>query len=148
MKIAIASDHGGYELKQYIKKVLDDLGVEYQDLGTNSTESVDYPEYALLVAKKVANNEVDKGILICGTGVGMSITANKVKGIRASLVHDTFTAKATRQHNNSNILCLGGRNTGINVAEEITRIWLAEEYEGGRHAKRLSKIEEIENDRT
>lgn len=145
MKIAIASDHGGYELKEHIKKLLDDMGIGYQDFGTDNSESVDYPDYALLVAKKVANKEVDRGILICGTGVGMSITANKVNGIRAALVHDAFTAKATRQHNDSNILCLGARNTGINVAEEIAKIWLSEEYEGGRHIKRLTKIEEIEN---
>ncbi|OEF99842.1 ribose 5-phosphate isomerase B [Vulcanibacillus modesticaldus] len=147
MKVAIASDHGGYELKEHIKAVMDSMGIEYQDLGPNSTESVDYPDYALPVANKVAAQEVDRGILVCGTGIGMSIAANKVKGVRAALVHDCYSARVTRQHNNSNVLCLGGRTTGVLVAEEIVRIWLSEDFEGGRHERRIQKIEKIENSR-
>jgi len=147
MKIAIASDHGGYELKEHIKNLMDRMGIEYEDLGTNGVESVDYPDYAFPVATKVAAGEVDKGILICGTGIGMSIAANKVQGVRAALVHDCYTAKVTRQHNDTNVLCLGGRTTGINVAEEIARIWLSEDFEGGRHETRLLKIENFENNK-
>lgn len=147
MKIAIASDHGGYELKEHIKKVMDDMGIQYEDLGTDSVESVDYPDYAFPVAKKVASGEVGKGILICGTGIGMSISANKVDGVRAALVHDCYTAKVTRQHNDSNVLCLGGRTTGFLVAEEIARIWLGEEFEGGRHQRRVEKISQYEMER-
>ena len=145
MKVAIASDHGGYELKEQIKTIMDELNIDYQDLGTNSNDSVDYPDYIVPVTKKVLSKEVDRGILICGTGVGMSIAANKVKGIRAALVHDCFTARATRQHNDSNVLCLGGRNTGLNVAIEIVKVWLETEFEGGRHEKRIDKIKIIEN---
>lgn len=147
MKIAIAADHGGYELKEHIKKVMDDMGIQYEDLGTDSVESVDYPDYAFPVAKRVANGEADKGILICGTGIGMSISANKVDGVRAALVHDCYTAKVTRQHNDSNVLCLGGRTTGFLVAEEIARIWLGEEFEGGRHQRRVQKISQYEMER-
>jgi len=146
MKIAIGSDHGGYELKEHIKKVMEDMGIDYEDMGTDSIESVDYPDYALPVAKKVANGEVDRGILICGTGIGMSIAANKVEGVRAALVHDCYTAKVTRQHNDSNVLCLGGRTTGFLVAEEIARIWLGEEFEGGRHERRVQKITQYEKE--
>ncbi|TCS78040.1 ribose 5-phosphate isomerase B [Tepidibacillus fermentans] len=145
MKVAIAADHGGYELKEHIKRVMDDLRIEYEDLGTNGLESVDYPDYAFPVANRVAKGEVDRGILICGTGIGMSIAANKVEGVRAALVHDCYTARVTRQHNDSNVLCLGGRTTGFNVAEEIVRIWLGEEFEGGRHERRIQKIIQIEN---
>lgn len=145
MKVAIASDHGGYELKEHIKATMDEMGIEYQDLGIDSIESVDYPDYAFPVAHKVANGEVDKGILICGTGIGMSIAANKVHGVRAALVHDCYTARVTRQHNDSNVLCLGGRTTGFNVAEEIARIWLGEDFDGGRHEKRILKITDYEN---
>ena len=145
MKVAIASDHGGYELKEQIKTIMNELNIDYQDLGTNSIESVDYPDYVVPVTKKVLSKEVDRGILICGTGIGMSIAANKVKGIRAALVHDSYTAKVTRQHNDSNVLCLGARNTGLNVALDIARIWLQTEYEGGRHELRLHKISLLEN---
>ncbi|MGD9677959.1 MAG: ribose 5-phosphate isomerase B [Vulcanibacillus sp.] len=145
MKVAIASDHGGYELKEQIKTIMDEMNIDYQDLGTNSNDSVDYPDYIVPVTKKVLSKEVDRGILICGTGVGMSIAANKVKGIRAALVHDSFTARATRQHNDSNVLCLGGRNTGLNVAIDIVKVWLETEFEGGRHKKRIDKIKIIEN---
>lgn len=145
MKIAIAADHGGYELKEHIKKLMDRMGMEYDDLGTDGIESVDYPDYAFPVATKVAAGEVDRGILICGTGIGMSIAANKVDGVRAALVHDCYTARVTRQHNDTNVLCLGGRTTGLNVAEEIASIWLSEDYEGGRHENRIEKINAFEN---
>lgn len=145
MKVAIASDHGGYELKEHIKNLMDEMNIKYVDLGTDSIESVDYPDYAFPVANKVAKGEVDRGILICGTGIGMSIAANKVEGVRAALVHDCYTARVTRQHNDSNVLCLGGRTTGINVAEEIARIWLEANFEGGRHKKRVKKIMQIED---
>ena len=144
MKVAIASDHGGYELKEHAKKIMEALNIEYVDLGTESVESVDYPDYAFPVANMVAKGEVDRGILICGTGIGMSISANKVKGVYAALVHDCYTARVTRQHNNSNVLCLGGRTVGFNVAEEIIKIWLGEEFEGGRHERRVNKIIDLE----
>jgi len=145
MKIAIAADHGGYEMKEHVKKIIEDLGISYEDLGTDSVESVDYPDYALPVAKKVVSGEVDKGILICGTGIGMSIAANKVAGIRAALVHDCYSARVTREHNDSNILCMGGRIIGLNLAEEIVRIWLHGEFTGDRHLRRIEKVKEIEN---
>ncbi len=147
MRIVIASDHGGFELKEHVKGIMDQLGTDYEDLGTDSIESVDYPDYAFSVAHKVAKGEADKGILICGTGIGMSIAANKVEGIRAALVHDCYTARVTRQHNDSNVLCLGGRTTGFNVAEEIVKIWLSEDFEGGRHERRVQKIIQIESKR-
>jgi ribose 5-phosphate isomerase B len=141
MKIAIGSDHGGFSLKEEIKTVLDELGHEYADFGCNSEESVDYPDFAVPVSEKVARGEFERGILICGTGIGMSITANKVKGIRCALVHDLFSAQATRAHNDSNVLAMGERIIGPGVAKEIVRIWLTTEFEGGRHQRRVDKIE-------
>lgn len=144
MKIAIASDHGGVNIREEIKKLLDEMGLQYEDFGCNCSTSVDYPDYALPVAKRVANGEFDRGILICGTGIGMSIAANKVKGIRCALVHDTFSAKATRQHNDSNILSMGERVIGPGLAREIAQVWLTTEFEGGRHQNRIDKITQIE----
>ena len=112
MKVAIASDHGGVNIREEIKKLMDEMGIEYQDFGCECGTSVDYPDFALPAAEKVANGEVDRGILICGTGIGMTIAANKVKGIRCALVHDVFTAKATREHNDTNILAMGERVIG------------------------------------
>jgi ribose 5-phosphate isomerase B len=146
MKIALAADHGGYLLKESIKSLLDSMGYAYKDFGTYSEESVDYPDYGLQVAKAVANGEYDRGILFCGTGLGMSIVANKVPGIRCAVVHDCFSAKATRQHNDTNVLAMGGRVIGPGLAEEIVRIWLTTEFEGGRHARRLDKIRQIEEE--
>ena len=140
MKVAIASDHGGIGIRKEIINLLEEMGVEYEDLGCECSSSVDYPDYAIPVAEKVVNGEVDRGILICGTGVGMSIAANKVIGIRCALVHDLFTAKVTREHNDSNVLAMGERVIGPGVAREITRIWLTTEFEGARHAKRVNKI--------
>ena len=143
--IALGCDHGGYELKEVIKKYLDKQGVAYKDFGTNSMESVDYPEYAEAVANSVASKEAEKGILVCGTGVGMSIAANKIPGIRAALISDCFSAKATREHNDSNILCLGGRVLGENLALMIVEIWLNTAYIGAHNAKRLEMIQKMED---
>lgn len=145
MRVAIASDHGGIHVRQEIAKLLDELKIEYVDFGCDCETSVDYPDYALPVAEKVASGEFDRGILICGTGIGMSISANKVKGIRCALCHDTFSAKYTRMHNDSNILAMGERVIGPGLAREIAEIWLTTEFEGGRHAKRISKIADYEN---
>ena len=142
MKIVIASDHGGIKLKRAIVEALVQKGVDITDFGPDSGKSVDYPDYAKPVAEKVADGVFDRGILICGTGIGMSIAANKVKGIRCALVHDSFSAKATRQHNNSNMLAMGERVIGSGLANDIVDIWLNTEYEGGRHERRVCKIEE------
>jgi ribose 5-phosphate isomerase B len=144
MKVAIASDHGGILIREEVKMLMDELGISYEDFGCECSTSVDYPDYALPVAEKVASGEFDRGILICGTGIGMSIAANKVKGIRCALVHDMFTAKVTREHNDSNILAMGERVIGPGLAREIARIWLGAEFEGGRHADRVKKITDYE----
>ncbi|OAS88110.1 MULTISPECIES: ribose 5-phosphate isomerase B [Metabacillus] len=146
MKVAIASDHGGKNIRREIISLLEELNIEYDDMGCECDTSVDYPDYALPVAKKVANGEVDRGILICGTGIGMSIAANKVKGIRCALVHDMFSAQATREHNDTNVLSMGERVIGPGLAREIAKIWLTTEYQGGRHATRVGKISEYENE--
>ncbi|MBT2583802.1 ribose 5-phosphate isomerase B [Planococcus sp. ISL-109] len=144
MKIAISSDHGGNNLRKEIVNLLNELGIEYKDFGPQTDDSVDYPDYAKQVAEGVATGEYDKGILICGTGIGMSISANKVKGIRCALVHDVFSARATREHNDSNILAMGERVIGPGLAREIAQTWLTTEFEGGRHEKRVKKITELE----
>lgn len=144
MKVALASDHGGIHIHEEIKNLLDELKIEYVDMGCNCENSVDYPDYALPVAEKVASGEYDRGILICGTGIGMSISANKVKGIRCALVHDVYSAKLTRQHNDSNILAMGERVIGPGLAREIAQTWLQTEFEGGRHQTRISKIAKYE----
>jgi ribose 5-phosphate isomerase B len=144
MKIALGADHGGYELKEALKPLLDELGFTYKDFGTYSSESVDYPDFGTQVAEAVAKGECERGILVCGTGVGMSIVANKVPGIRCALVHDTFSAKATREHNDSNILAMGARVIGPGLALDVARVWLVTEFLGGRHARRLDKIRDLE----
>lgn len=138
-KIIIASDHGGFNLKKQIIEYLKNKGYDYEDCGCYTQESCDYPIYAKKVAEAVINDNV-KGILVCGTGIGMSIAANRYKGIRASHCTDTFSARMTRLHNNSNILCLGERITGIGLALDIVDIWLHTEFEGGRHQKRIDMI--------
>lgn len=138
-KIIIASDHGGYNLKNEIVKHLKEQGLDIEDYGCYSLESCDYPIYAKLVAEEVAKGEA-KGILVCGTGIGMSIAANKIKNIRASHCTDTYSAKMTRLHNDSNVLCLGERITGCGLAMDIVDIWLNTDFEGGRHKKRLDMI--------
>lgn len=145
MKVAIASDHGGVNIREEIKGLMDEMGIQYEDFGCECGTSVDYPDYALPVAGRVASGEFDRGILICGTGIGMSIAANKVRGIRCALVHDVFSAKATREHNDSNILAMGERVIGPGLAREIAKTWLTAEFEGGRHQNRVGKISEYEN---
>lgn len=146
MKIAIGSDHAGYRLKDEIKTFVEGLGHQVEDLGCNCSDSVDYPDYALLVCEKVVSGAADKGILICGTGIGMSIAANKIPGIRCALVHDLFSAKATREHNDSNVLALGERVTGPGVALEIVKVWLETEFsEGERHKTRVGKLKQLED---
>ena len=143
MKIALGCDHGGYELKNKIIDVLKERNIAFHDFGCYSEDSVDYPKFAKIVGEKVASKEYDLGILTCGTGIGISIAANKVKGVRASLVHDLESAKLTRQHNNSNVLCMGGRIVDHDLALEITKTWLDSEFEGGRHQRRIDQIEEV-----
>lgn len=140
--IAIGSDHGGYELKEAIKKYLQENGYDFKDFGTNSTASVDYPTYGKAVADAVATGEYEKGILICGTGIGISISANKVKGIRCALCGDVFSAKATREHNNANVLALGARVIGEGLALEIVNTFLNTEFSNDqRHIRRIDLIE-------
>ena len=145
MKVAMASDHGGFALKEEIKQRLSGMtDIDLVDFGTDSESSVDYPDYAKEVAKRVANGEFDRGILICGTGLGMAIAANKVRGIRAVTVHDPYSARMTRLHNDTNILTMGGRVIGPDLAEEIARVWLGTPFDGGRHSRRLDKIKAME----
>lgn len=142
-KVAIACDHGGYEMKEIIKKHLSSKGVELDDLGTFSSESVDYPDYAHLVAQRIAEGKNKRAILICGTGIGMSITANRYRNVRAALCNDVYSAKMSRQHNDSNVIVLGGRVVGPGLALEITETWLMTEFDGGRHTRRVEKIENV-----
>ena len=144
-KIAIACDHGGFELKKPVIDYLVENGYEYVDFGCNSTASVDYPDYAIPAAKAVANGECDAGILICGTGIGMSLCANKVKGIRAACCSETFSARMTRLHNNSNVLCFGARVVGAGIALDLVKTFVESEFEGDRHIKRIEKVMAIEN---
>jgi len=143
-KIAIASDHAGLELKEDIKTFLKEKGVAILDMGTNGSESVDYPDYGIPVAEKVSRGELNKGILICGTGIGMSIVANKFSNVRAALVNDVYSATMAKEHNDANILVIGGRIAGKGLAREMVKTWLEAKFEGGRHQKRLDKIKEIE----
>ena len=145
MKIGIGSDHGGYDLKEHVVKYLQDEGIEYVDYGTDSLDSVDYPEFGQKVAEAVINKEVDKGIVICGTGIGISISANKVPGIRCALCGDTYSARMSIEHNNANILALGGRVTGRDLAIEIVSVWLKATFQGDRHIRRINKISDIES---
>lgn len=147
MKIAIGSDHGGYILKEEIKKWLSENGYEYEDFGTHSTDSCDYPDIARAVARAVAAEPGRLGIIVCGTGIGVSIVANKVKGIRAALCNDTFSARASREHNNANILTLGERVIGRGLALDIVKVWLTSEFAGGRHQTRVDKISALEKER-
>lgn len=144
MKIAIGCDHGGLRLKNAVIEHLEKKGIEIKDFGTYTEESCDYPVYAQKVAEEVVAKNYDFGIVICGTGIGISITANKVPGARAALCHDTFSAHATREHNNANILAMGERVIGIGLALEIVDTFLGAKFEGGRHERRIDKITEIE----
>lgn len=142
--VAIGSDHGGYSLKEIIKSHLRDLRYTFKDLGTFSESSVDYPDYARAVAEAVASGEAWRGIIIDGAGVGSCIVANKIPGIRAALCHDSYTARNSREHNNANVLALGSRTIGVEIAKEIVTLWLATEFGGGRHAQRVAKIDAID----
>jgi ribose 5-phosphate isomerase B len=144
MKIALASDHAGYAEKERLKTVLTDLGVEFDDLGTASDASVDYPDYARKVADQVAQGQVEQGLLVCGSGTGMAMTANKVPGVRAAVAWSEETARLARQHNNANVLAIGSRTTPPADIPNIVRAWFSTEFEGGRHADRVAKISEVE----
>ncbi|MCR2044685.1 ribose 5-phosphate isomerase B [Anaerosalibacter massiliensis] len=144
MKVAIGSDHGGYELKEEVKVFLEKEGVEYIDYGTNSLDSVDYPEFGKKVAEAVKDGECDRGIVICGTGIGISISCNKVKGIRCALCSDTYSARMSVEHNNAQVLALGGRVIGKDLALEIVSTWLKASFQGERHKRRVDKISDIE----
>ena len=143
--LAIGADHGGFELKEAIKKYLDSKGIEYKDFGTHSTESVDYAPIGAKVGRAVASGEFEKGILCCGTGIGISLAANKVKGVRAAVCSDYFSAKYTRMHNDANILSMGGRVVGVGLALELVDVFLNTKFEGGRHQRRIDQITQIEN---
>jgi ribose 5-phosphate isomerase B len=144
MKLAIGADHGGYILKKEIVDFLSKIGnIELSDYGTSGPESVDYPDYGRKVSEAVSNGTVDRGILICGTGIGMSIVANRFPRVRAALCHDNFTARMSRLHNDANVLVMGERVIGRGVALDIVKVWLETEFEGSRHARRLQKIEEL-----
>ena len=143
MKIAMAADHGGYELKNEIKAYLEGKGYEILDLGTNSADSVDYPDFGEACGRAVAEGKADKGVVCCGTGIGISIAANKVKGIRCALVTSDFAAEMTKKHNDANIISFGGRTTKTEDAIRWTQIWLDTEFEGGRHERRVNKLNNL-----
>ena len=143
MKIAVAADHGGYKLKEKVKEHLLERGIEVEDLGTHSEESVDYPIYGKLCGEEVASGQADLGVVVCGTGIGISIAANKVHGIRCGLCTSVEMAHLTKQHNNANILALGGRTTGEELAMEIVDEWLDTQYEGGRHQRRVEMLDNL-----
>ncbi len=144
MKIAIASDHRGYVVKGKILALIAELGHQAADMGTDSSESVDYPDFGAKVARAVSEGAVDRGILICGTGMGMCITANKFPGVRACTCHDDLTAEMSRRHNDANVLCLSADLLGDRLVNRMVEIWLETEFEGGRHARRVEKIGQIE----
>lgn len=146
MKIAIGSDHAGFELKSCLRTILEQGSHEVTDVGTGNEESVDYTDFGVQVARLVSEGNVDRGILVCGTGIGMSITANKIRGVRAALVHDLSTAIQSRQHTDANILVLGGKVVGKGLAAEILKAWLETPFEGGRHARRVEKIRKLEEE--
>ncbi len=146
MKITIGSDHGAVELKEEVKKVLAEFeGVEVKDIGTFGKESVDYPDIAEKVCADVVSGAADRGIVLCGTGIGISISANKIKGIRCALCNEIYSAKMSREHNNANVLAMGGRVIGSEVAGQIVRTWMTTEFAGGRHERRVNKIMALEN---
>lgn len=146
MKVIITADHAGMTIRNEVKDLLDEMEISYEDAGVDGTSSVDYPDYSLAAAKRIAAGEFDRGIFICGTGIGMSIAANKVKGIRCALVHDVYSAKMTRLHNDSNVIALGERVIGAGLAREIVQTWLETSFEGGRHNRRVEKITAYEEE--
>lgn len=143
-KIAIASDHAGREMKEELKGFLISMGIEVVDMGVNDDKSVDYPDYGIPLAERISKGEINKGVLVCGTGIGMSILANKFKNVRAALVSDVYTARMAKEHNDANILVIGGRIVGKGLAREMVRTWIETKFEGGRHQLRLDKITDIE----
>ena len=143
--IAIGSDHGGFELKEHIKKHLEERSLEYKDFGCYDENSVDYLDIAEKVCNAINSGDADKGILVCGPGIGISIAANKIDGIRAAHCHDVYSAEMTKRHNNANVICMGGRVIGRELAFKIIDAWLDAEFEGGRHQKRIDKIHALEN---
>ena len=144
MRLVCGSDHAGLRLKEELKKHLEEKGITVHDVGTHSNESCDYPDFAVQVARAVANREADFGLLVCGTGIGMAITANKVAGVRAASVSDTFSAHASREHNDANVLCVGERVVGIGLAKDILDAFLGAQFQGGRHAGRVAKIDALD----
>jgi len=147
LSVALGADHAGWELKEALKSWLMEGGYQVLDFGTHSPDSVDYPDYAQQVGESVAVGKVERGVLVCGTGIGMAITANKVSGVRAALCSDTYTARMSREHNNANVLALAGRMTDADVGREILKVWLGTEFAGGRHARRVSKIADMDTRR-
>ena len=144
MKVTIGSDHGAVELKDFVKKILAELQIEVNDIGTFGSDSVDYPDIAEKVCAEVVGGKSERGIVLCGTGIGISIAANKIKGIRCALCNDVYSAKKSREHNNANVLAMGGRVIGVGPAEEIVRAWFSTDFEGGRHERRINKIKMLE----
>jgi ribose 5-phosphate isomerase B len=144
MQVGLASDHGGFGLKEDLKAFLKSTGVDPVDLGSFDETSVDYPDFGIQVAEKISRGELEKGILICGTGIGMSVVANKFPGVRAALANELYSARCSREHNDANILVLGGRVVGPGLAREIVRVWLETPFSGGRHQRRLEKITALE----
>jgi ribose 5-phosphate isomerase B len=145
--IGLACDHGGFKLKEELKAFLKSIGVEPIDMGTFNEDSMDYPDFGALVAERISRGELEKGILICGTGIGMSIVANKFRGVRAALANDLYSSRFSREHTDANILVIGGRIVGKDLAKEIVRVWLETPFAGGRHKRRLQKIEALEKER-
>ena len=145
MKIVVGCDHGALALKESVKKVLAELGMEIDDVGTYTEDSVDYPDIAEKVCGKVVSGEAERGVVLCGTGIGISIAANKIKGIRCALCSETYSARMARAHNDANVLALGGRVLGVGLAGEIVRAFFAQDFEGGRHERRVGKIMALEN---
>jgi ribose 5-phosphate isomerase B len=146
MKIAIGADHAGFEEKEKLKKTLDALGVEYEDLGTNSLDSVDYPDFGAKVGRAVASGEFEQGIIVCGSGIGIAMAANKIHGVRAAQAWNEETARLARQHNDANVLSIGARVIPEEEIPKIVKAWFDAKFEGGRHAKRVEKISELENE--
>jgi ribose 5-phosphate isomerase B len=145
-KIALGADHAGFEEKEKLKKTLDEMGVGYDDMGTTSTDSVDYPDYAKKVAEAVSKGEYEQGLLVCGSGTGMAIAANKVPGVRAAVAWNEDIARLARQHNNANVLSLAARFTPDDEIKKIVKAWFEADFEGGRHARRVDEISQIEKD--
>jgi ribose 5-phosphate isomerase B len=147
MQIGLACDHAGFELKEELKVFLKSLGVKAIDMGTFNEDSVDYPDFGVLVAEKVSQGELEKGILICGTGIGMSMVANKFPRIRAAVANDLYSSRCSREHNDANILIVGGRIVGKELAKEIVKVWLETPFAGGKHKRRIEKIEALEKEK-